>query len=82
MQNRVDLLHVRDELQCTAMQVYNVTPYLKFHPGGMDWIMKGAGFDATPLFNKYHAWVNAEFMLEKCLVGYLVAEPPKESEQQ
>ncbi|GJN09861.1 hypothetical protein PR202_ga27907 [Eleusine coracana subsp. coracana] len=21
--------------------------------------------------NKYHAWVNAEFLLEKCLVGFL-----------
>ncbi|KAL3144400.1 hypothetical protein ABBQ32_004152 [Trebouxia sp. C0010 RCD-2024] len=57
-------------------KVYNVTPYLKFHPGGLDWIMKGAGLDATSLFNKYHAWVNAEFMLEKCVVGYLVVSTP------
>ena len=57
------------------MQVYNVTPYLNFHPGGLDWIMKGAGLDATTLFNKYHAWVNAEFMLEKCVVGHLAAAP-------
>ena len=35
--------------------------------------MKGAGLDATSLFNKYHAWVNAEFMLDKCVVGYLAA---------
>lgn len=61
---------------CSRLQVYNVTPYLKFHPGGLDWIMKGAGLDATSLFNKYHAWVNAEFMLEKCVVGYLVASTP------
>ena len=58
-----------------AMQVYNVTPYLSFHPGGLDWIMKGAGVDATSLFNKYHAWVNADFMLDKCVVGYLANEP-------
>lgn len=61
-------------------KVYNVTPYLKFHPGGLDWIMKGAGLDATSLFNKYHAWVNSDFMLEKCVLGYLAAAPP-ESEQ-
>ena len=54
--------------------MYNVTSYLKFHPGGLDWIMKGAGRDATLLFNKYHAWVNAEFMLEKCVVGYMAAD--------
>ncbi|KAL0377153.1 UNVERIFIED_CONTAM: cytochrome domain-containing protein RLF [Sesamum calycinum] len=35
-------------------RVYNIAPYMKFHPG-----------------DKYHAWVNAEFLLEKCLVGVL-----------
>lgn len=63
-------------------KVYNVTPYLSFHPGGLDWIMKGAGLDATSLFNKYHAWVNAEFMLDKCVVGYLAAnDSPAVKEQ-
>ncbi|KAJ3704527.1 hypothetical protein LUZ61_008232 [Rhynchospora tenuis] len=52
-------------------RVYNISPYLKFHPGGLDMLMKAAGKDCTSLFNKYHAWVNAEFLLEKCLVGYL-----------
>ncbi|XP_076920884.1 cytochrome b5 domain-containing protein RLF-like isoform X1 [Bidens hawaiensis] len=52
-------------------RVYNITPYMKFHPGGVDMLMKAVGKDCTTLFNKYHAWVNAEFMLEKCLVGIL-----------
>ncbi|XP_058072893.1 cytochrome b5 domain-containing protein RLF-like isoform X2 [Magnolia sinica] len=52
-------------------RVYNISPYLKFHPGGVDMLMKAAGKDCTSLFNKYHAWVNAEFLLEKCLVGTL-----------
>ncbi|XP_042383018.1 cytochrome b5 domain-containing protein RLF-like [Zingiber officinale] len=52
-------------------RVYNISPYMKFHPGGEDMIMKAAGKDCTALFNKYHAWVNAEFLLEKCLVGIL-----------
>ncbi|XP_043721788.1 cytochrome b5 domain-containing protein RLF-like [Telopea speciosissima] len=51
--------------------VYNISPYMKFHPGGVDMLMKAAGKDCTSLFNKYHAWVNAEFLLEKCLVGTL-----------
>ncbi|KAI5084509.1 hypothetical protein GOP47_0000678 [Adiantum capillus-veneris] len=55
-------------------RVYNITPYLKFHPGGVDMIMKGAGKDCTALFNKYHSWVNAEYLLEKCLVGFLDTE--------
>ncbi|KAH7570637.1 hypothetical protein ACOSP7_018947 [Xanthoceras sorbifolium] len=52
-------------------RVYNISPYMKFHPGGVDMLMKGVGKDCTALFNKYHAWVNAEFLLEKCLVGTL-----------
>nr|KJB49191.1 hypothetical protein B456_008G105500 [Gossypium raimondii] len=52
-------------------RVYNISPYMKFHPGGVDMLMKAVGKDSTSLFNKYHAWVNAEFLLEKCLVGTL-----------
>ncbi|XP_002987938.2 cytochrome b5 domain-containing protein RLF [Selaginella moellendorffii] len=52
-------------------RVYNITPYLNFHPGGLDMLMKAAGKDCTSLFNKYHAWVNAEFLLERCLLGAL-----------
>ncbi|XP_068669178.1 cytochrome b5 domain-containing protein RLF [Aristolochia californica] len=52
-------------------RVYNISPYMKFHPGGVDMLMKAAGKDSTSLFNKYHAWVNAEFLLERCLVGII-----------
>ncbi|XP_038992661.1 cytochrome b5 domain-containing protein RLF-like [Hibiscus syriacus] len=52
-------------------RVYNIFPYMKFHPGGVDMLMKAVGKDSTSLFNKYHAWVNFEFLLEKCLVGIL-----------
>ncbi|KAG8100251.1 hypothetical protein GUJ93_ZPchr0013g37870 [Zizania palustris] len=52
-------------------RVYNIAPYMKFHPGGADMLIKAAGKDSTAMFNKYHAWVNAELLLEKCLVGFL-----------
>ncbi|KMT18809.1 hypothetical protein BVRB_2g029180 [Beta vulgaris subsp. vulgaris] len=52
-------------------RVYNISPYMKFHPGGDDMLMKAVGKDCTSLFNKYHAWVNADFLLDKCLVGIL-----------
>ena len=53
-------------------QVYNITQYLDYHPGGVSILMKGAGKDCTALFNKYHAWVNIEGMLSKCFLGVLV----------
>lgn len=55
----------------TSVQVYNVTPYMGFHPGGISQLERGVGIDCTALFMKYHAWVNADMMLEKCLVGFL-----------
>jgi hypothetical protein len=41
-------------------QVYNITPYLHYHPGGADILVKAAGRDCTALFNRYHAWVNLD----------------------
>ncbi|XP_013612596.1 PREDICTED: cytochrome b5 domain-containing protein RLF [Brassica oleracea var. oleracea] len=52
-------------------RVYNISPYMNFHPGGVDMLMKAVGRDGTFLFNKYHAWVNFDVLLEKCLVGVL-----------
>lgn len=52
-------------------KVFNITPYVEFHPGGESEILKCAGKDGTFLFNKYHHWVNADKMLEKCCVGVL-----------
>ncbi|KXZ49260.1 hypothetical protein GPECTOR_22g853 [Gonium pectorale] len=52
-------------------KVYNISPYLRYHPGGAAVLMKAAGKDGTSLFMKYHPWVNADALLEKCLVGLL-----------
>lgn len=39
-------------LPSSTLQVYNLTPYLKFHPGGVAILMSVAGKDGTALFNK------------------------------
>ena len=57
-------------------KVYNISQYMHYHPGGIPMLMKGAGKDSTKLFNKYHAWVNLDNMLGKCLVGVLIADEP------
>ena len=58
--------------------VYNVTQYMDFHPGGWDELIKGAGRDATDMFNEIHKWVNYQGMMEACLVGKLVDGPSEE----
>ncbi|KAL8932769.1 MAG: hypothetical protein Q9211_006134 [Gyalolechia sp. 1 TL-2023] len=57
-------------------KVYNLTPYIKFHPGGVSELMKGAGRekDAERLFLEVHPWVNWEGLLGECLIGILVSE--------
>ncbi|KAE9042218.1 hypothetical protein PF010_g4242 [Phytophthora fragariae] len=52
-------------------KVYNMTPYLKFHPGGVADLLLSAGGDCTDLFNEKHPWVNGHSMLEKCYIGQL-----------
>jgi cytochrome b involved in lipid metabolism len=52
-------------------KVYDITPYLEFHPGGIDKLMLGAGRDCTQLFDKYHSWVNYEHLLQKCYLGHV-----------
>ncbi|KAH0585338.1 hypothetical protein H2248_008579 [Termitomyces sp. 'cryptogamus'] len=56
-------------------KVYNMTPYLAFHPGGERELMRVAGRDGTKLFASTHAWVSVDLMLDACLVGFLVPEP-------
>ncbi|KAF9911854.1 hypothetical protein BX616_010468 [Lobosporangium transversale] len=57
-------------------KVYNITPYLPFHPGGEKELMRCAGRDGTRLFNLTHKWVNYDYMLKECQVGFLVSEAP------
>ena len=53
--------------------VYNITPFLKYHPGGKRQLMRAAGKESTSLFIKVHTWVNAERILSKCVIGPLVS---------
>ncbi|KAL2211303.1 cytochrome b5 [Sarocladium strictum] len=56
-------------------KVYNVSPYAKYHPGGVPELMRAAGRDGTKLFYEIHPWVNYDTMLAACLVGLMVEEP-------
>lgn len=63
-------------------KVYNLTPYLKFHPGGVAELLRGAGKvgEAEKLFIEIHPWVNWDGMLSECLIGILTSEKTRGSE--
>lgn len=71
--------HASEEDGWTVLRgkVYRISPYLKYHPGGAAILKQVLGKDCTLMFNKYHAWVNAEFLLSKCLVGTLSSSKEK-----
>lgn len=57
-------------------KVYNLTPYLNFHPGGVGELLRGAGKaeEGERLFKEIHPWLNWESILGECLIGILVSE--------
>ncbi|KAL7537821.1 hypothetical protein ACHAWF_008714, partial [Thalassiosira exigua] len=55
-------------------KVYNVAPYLAYHPGGSKIVEKCLGNDATSLFDKYHPWVNVDNLIGPLLLGYAEVE--------
>lgn len=51
--------------------VYNISPYLPYHPGGME-IFTSAnvlGNDGTKLFDKYHKWISIEGLIGTLAIG-------------
>jgi cytochrome b involved in lipid metabolism len=64
----------RDAWTSYQGRVYNVTPYLPFHPGGQGELMRGVGRDGGQLFMEVHPWVNWEGMLAECMVGVMVGD--------
>lgn len=52
-------------------KVYNITPYLPFHPGGPTELMKGAGRDVAKLFMEVHSWATEMVCYRNALLGFL-----------
>jgi cytochrome b involved in lipid metabolism len=60
-------------------KVYNIGPYLAYHPGG-EGILKGIlGKDSTKLFDKYHRWVNVDGLVGPLLLGTVAMEAPSKA---
>eukprot|EP00914_Ancora_sagittata_P006267 GHVO01012723.1.p1 GENE.GHVO01012723.1~~GHVO01012723.1.p1 ORF type:complete len:118 (+),score=18.79 GHVO01012723.1:35-388(+) len=50
-------------------KVYDVTKYLKHHPGGKSIILSMAGKDCSQQFYGIHPWVNAEALIGPLCIG-------------
>jgi cytochrome b involved in lipid metabolism len=49
-------------------KVYNVAPYLPYHPGGEKILKSSLGRDGTALYEKYHRWVNEDGYVKSLLI--------------
>ena len=50
--------------------VYEISNYINKHPGG-NIILTYLGKEATIAYNKYHPWVNYEYILKDYYIGKL-----------
>jgi cytochrome b involved in lipid metabolism len=62
-------------------KVYNITPYLPYHPGGESIMQSVLGKDATILFHKYHTWVNIDNLIGPLYLGTLIKEAPDDKKK-
>lgn len=53
--------------------VYDITQYLKYHPGGSKILLTVAGKDCTSAFMKHHRWVNCAAILKGTQVGVIAS---------
>ncbi|KAJ5132274.1 Heme/steroid binding protein [Penicillium atrosanguineum] len=70
----------RDAWTSYQGKVYNIQPYVPYHPGGKGELLRGAGKDSAQLFQEIHPWVNWDGILSECLIGILVSENDTQSE--
>jgi predicted heme/steroid binding protein len=60
--------------------VYDLSPYMDFHPGGHKTLLDAAGTDATAAFMAVHPYVNSGNLLPLCRVGWLEEEQEGEND--
>jgi cytochrome b involved in lipid metabolism len=77
-------LHNKDHDGWTILhgKVYNIAPYLLYHPGGAPILKKILGKDGSELFDKYHRWVNVDGLVGPLLLGYLEKEKEDDEDDQ
>jgi cytochrome b involved in lipid metabolism len=61
--------------------VYNIGPYLPYHPGGIEIFKNVLGKDASSMFDKYHRWVNIDGLIGPLMIGTAASAGTKNSNQ-
>ncbi|KAH9283978.1 Cytochrome b5 reductase 4 [Echinococcus granulosus] len=56
----------------TSVEVFDVTPFAKYHPGGAEILAQYAGTDATEAFRCAHAYISP-YMIHRLKKGHLVS---------
>ena len=59
---------------CVAGKVYNVTEFMKYHPGGKAQLMRGAGIDCTELFAKVHMHICTYTCMHVHMYSFLILQ--------
>lgn len=72
-----DHTHAAYDTHDTVRQVYDVTKFARFHPGGKAFIQGVAGTDATPQFYEFHRQDVLRGMAAKYHIGTVADPPPK-----
>eukprot|EP00588_Corethron_pennatum_P024486 CAMPEP_0194315058 /NCGR_PEP_ID=MMETSP0171-20130528/11866_1 /TAXON_ID=218684 /ORGANISM="Corethron pennatum, Strain L29A3" /LENGTH=274 /DNA_ID=CAMNT_0039070711 /DNA_START=47 /DNA_END=871 /DNA_ORIENTATION=- len=57
-------------------RVYNITPYLHYHPGGVKIFNGLLGTDCTDQFDRYHPWVNIDGLVANLYIANLASKRP------
>lgn len=50
-------------------EVYDVTRYLREHPGGSSIILENSGKECIELFQAIHPWINYKVLLKEYWIG-------------
>ena len=51
--------------------VYDITMYIKYHPGGTEILEQVYGKDMTELFNKHHSYIKITSFIGPLKIGYI-----------
>lgn len=54
--------------------VYNVSPYMEYHPGGEEELMRAAGSDGTDLFDQVRYWTQSFYHSASVLLGSVAGQ--------